>query len=144
LELHWWLALDLFVQRGERRKAVDGGAHGAQGIVTVDRAAEDGHHCVADERLDAASAALDRCTQGREVAIEQPQELLRVQTPRKCLRVDQIGEKYRHPLAALVPRSSPGATVKRGVLVKDCQLKLPQRVLGSIPSSSTSVRRACW
>src|SRR5204863_156045 len=55
------------------------GTHGAQRVVFVqDRDAEDGHHGVADELLDAASVALDDVADGLEEASEHPADAVRL------------------------------------------------------------------
>ena len=73
------LCADLIAERLDRGDQVERAADRALGVVLEGgRGAPDGHHRVADELLDGAAVRADDLRRGREVAIEQLADRLRV------------------------------------------------------------------
>ena len=85
------------VEARDRVDEVEGGAHGAFGVVLVrDGGAPDGHHGVADELLDGAAVALDHGAAGVEVAGQQLAGVLGVAPLRGGREADEVGEQHAH------------------------------------------------
>jgi hypothetical protein len=105
------VALELLVERVEFLAHLSGGANCAQRVVLVqDRDAEDGHHRVSDELLDAASVALDDISHRLEEATEHAARAFRVEPLAELGRADDVAEEDRHVLpllARLVARGRP-------------------------------------
>ena len=84
---------------------LDRGAHGAERVVLVhDRDAEDGHHGVADELLDAAAMALHDRLHPLEVACEERAQAFGVERLAQRGRPGEIAEQHGDDLPLLVRR----------------------------------------
>jgi hypothetical protein len=140
------LALDRLAERGYPRAHVDGGADGTQAIVLMgDRDAEDRHHRVADELLDRAAVVLDRAASSREVAVEHAPQRLGVERLGELRRLDEVGEEDGDLLEALLGTTGAASGASSaGSWRRIACSSSRSRALGSSPSSSTSVWRACW
>jgi hypothetical protein len=116
----------------ERRAHLRRRAHGPQRVVLVrDRHAEDGHHGVADELLDAAAVTLDDVLHALEVAREQPSECLRVGRLTQRRRASDVAEQDGHGLPLLPRRRRRGQCGAAVRAVREVALDLaPARPAG--------------
>ena len=85
------------VERAHRLDQVEGGPHGALGVVLPrDRRPPDRHDRIADELLDGAAVALDDLARPIEVARQQVAHGLRVAVRGERGEPDQVREQHRH------------------------------------------------
>ena len=88
--------VEVRIEVGHRRHEVEGGAHGALGVVLgCGRRAPDGHDCVADELLDGAAVSGDQRPSEVEVVRKELPDLLRVARLGKGGEADQVGKENR-------------------------------------------------
>ena len=108
-ELHAVDALQVVVERLERRLHPRGRADRAKRVVLVEpRQPEDGHHCVADELLDHATVPFELAAHRVEVARHHLAERLGVERLAEARRALQIREDDRHDLSRLLRRPRLG------------------------------------
>ena len=99
-DAHAEVALELFVELGQRVAELDDRPQRAQRVVLVDdRRAEDGHDRVADELLHRPAVALEDRPHAREVAIHDPAQLLGVVALAHAGPVGHVREDDRDGLA---------------------------------------------
>ena len=102
-ERHPVVAVELRVQRLERRAHLARGADGAQRVVLVDlRHAEDGHDGVADVLLDGAAVVFDRRPHRVEVPLHDPTDRLGVERLTHRGGAGDVAEHDRDRLPDLV------------------------------------------
>ena len=135
-----------------RALQLEGGADGAQGVVLVQLGeAEDAEHRVAGEALDGAAVALDHGAAGLGEAVQQRVPRLGVggrsgepggedahEPPRRC------GPRLSRRSLGWLGRGRGAGAASAGSCARIAPSSARSRSPGSIPSSSTSARRASW
>src|SRR3990172_5006925 len=108
------VALEVLVPGRERVAHLGGRAHGAEGVVLVDRRhAEDGHHRIADEFLDRAAVALQDLLHRGERAAEDPAHRFRVEMLPDGGGAGDVAEEDRDGLADLARLPGVGRGAQR-------------------------------